>query len=304
MLPITVRTESGPRRLRPTDDELAAAVRAMGSDPQRHVVLARIPDLPEEFAQSCPVEGGWTVEHRAGGPDRHYETLVTDLGRVAELLTGWARGEAGWDAGVDWQPMDFGPAPEPAPLTLGPEDETVLLDAVRLLLAGGYATRADAAELAEEYLVDGDRRPVSRAQAAQLADQLWLERVAEQRSWQGETDPERLTRAFAALDARGITAREDFTCCRSCGHGEIWADGEPDARGFVYFHRQCTESAARGEDLMLLYGGFDDSEATTTAVGHEVAEALRDIGLTVRWDGDPGHAIRVVDLDWRRRLIG
>ncbi|RAS61697.1 hypothetical protein C8D87_109141 [Lentzea atacamensis] len=112
--------------------------------------------------------------------------------------------------------------------------------------------------------------PVSRAQAQALADRLWLERVVEQTSWQGETDPERLTRAFAALQEAGMTARENFTCCHSCGQSEIGGEGGSDARGFAYSHTQCTDSAAAGHGLTLLYGGFDGSSETTAAIGHEV----------------------------------
>lgn len=102
---------------------------------------------------------------------------------------------------------------------------------------------------------------------------------------------------------KGIVAREDFTCCRSCGLAEIGAEA-PGSRGFVFFHRQGTEQAAAGRGLMLYYGGFDGSEATTTAVGHEVAAALERAGLPVQWNGNPGAGILVTPLDWRKRLIG
>jgi hypothetical protein len=160
------------------------------------------------------------------------------------------------------------------------------------------------AELAEEYLVTADRRPVSREQAQALADRMWVERVAEQAAWEGETDPERLARAFAAMQGAGITARENFTCCRSCGQSEIGAEGGPNARGFVYFHSQCTDSAVAGQGLMLLYGGFDGSSETTRSVGAEVVAALDAAGLHTKWDGDPGRAITISPLDWRRRLVG
>ncbi|MFD4948072.1 DUF6891 domain-containing protein, partial [Streptomyces sp. NPDC058409] len=39
-------------------------------------------------------------------------------------------------------------------------------------------------------------------------------RVEEQRQWSDLTDADRLEKAFAGLDERGITAREHFTCCR------------------------------------------------------------------------------------------
>ncbi|MFJ5923502.1 DUF6891 domain-containing protein [Kitasatospora sp. NPDC092948] len=303
MLEIAVRDKSGRVGVRVSEDELLDLVQDMGAWQGSFLVLQRVPDLPDTYAQACPENGAWTVEHRDGSPTRHYGTQVHELERVAELLLGWAREDAGWDAGAEWGRIDFGPEPEPAPLELSEEDEESLVDEVRRLLAGGYTTLARAAEAAEEYLVDGDTRPVTGAQAKQLVDRMWLERVAEQRTWVGETDPERVARAFAALETTGITARENFTCCRSCGNGEIGAEN-PEARGFVYFHSQGTEHAVLGHSLSLYYGGFDDSEQTTTAVGREVVAALEEHGLTVRWDGDPARAIDVVELDWRRRLVG
>lgn len=96
----------------------------------------------------------------------------------------------------------------------------------------------------------------------------------------------------------------NFTCCRNCGRSEIGDEGGPDACGFVYFHTQCTDSATAGQGLMLLHGGFDGSSDTTAAVGHEVVAALEAVGLRTEWDRDPGQAVTVPPLDWRRRLVG
>ena len=164
--------------------------------------------------------------------------------------------------------------------------------------------RARLVELAEDYLVSGHERPVSREQAVVLVDRLWVERVREQEQWEGETDPERLTRAFAALDGTGIVAREDFACCRSCGQAEIGADGPEGSRGYVFFHGQSTDRAAAGDGLMLYFGGFDGSDGTTASVGRQVVAALEQVDLPVQWDGDPGRAISVAPLDWRKRLVG
>ncbi|MFD7640378.1 DUF6891 domain-containing protein [Kitasatospora sp. NPDC059795] len=304
MLEIAVTDQDENARVRVSEDELVDMVRDMGAWQGAFLVVQRVPDLPETYAQACPEGDGWTVEHRAGSPSRHYATRVPALERVAELLLGWSREDADWDAGVEWERIDFGPDPEPAPLELPEEDGASLVAEVRNLLAAGYTTLAECAELAEEYLVDGDDRPVTAAQAKQLAERLWLERVAEQRTWTGETDPERVTRAFAALEAAGITARENFTCCRNCGQEEIGAEAAEGSRGFVYFHSQSAEGAAAGQDLWLLYGGWDGSERTTESVGREVVAALAEVGLTARWDGSPDRAIRVTGLDWRRRLVG
>lgn len=133
---------------------------------------------------------------------------------------------------------------------------------------------------------------------------MWLERVAEQEGWRGETDPERLARAFASLEESGITARENFTCCRNCGQTAIRGEAAPDARGFVYFHSQCTQSAAAGDGLTLLHGGFDGSPDSATAVEHEVVAALDACGLRTEWDGNPHTPVNVTPLNWRRRLVG
>ncbi|MFJ5883650.1 DUF6891 domain-containing protein [Kitasatospora cineracea] len=303
MLEITVRDQDDVVRVRVPEGELVDLVRDMDQWEGAFLVLQRVPDLPDTYAQACPEDGAWTVEYRDGAQSRHFGARVAELERVADLLVGWARQDADWAAGEEWERIDFGPDPEPAPLDLPEEDEASLLDELRRQLAGGYATLDGLAETAREYLVRDGHRPVGAEQAKQLADRLWLERVAEQRTWTGETDPERLARAFGALEAAGITARENFTCCHNCGNSEIGAEN-PEARGFVYFHSQSTEHAAEGHGLSLHYGGFDGSSETTAAVGREVAAALRAAGLTVGWDGDPSRAVEVTDLDWRRRLVG
>jgi hypothetical protein len=176
---------------------------------------------------------------------------------------------------------------------------------IRELLTHGYHDRETLTEYAEDRLVGDDgRRVVPYEQVRRMVDRLWQERLTEQEAWEGTTDPERLTRAFADLGASGITARENFTCCRTCGNAEIGDErGERD-HGFVYFHTQSTESAAAGHGLMLLYGGHDGSQETTTAVGHEVVAALAAAGLSAEWNGDPRSAIRVTPLTWHKRLVG
>ncbi|QDY75154.1 DUF6891 domain-containing protein [Streptomyces qinzhouensis] len=305
MLEIVVKTENGERHVRVSAEELAGLVRRVGGDGDRFLVIHRIPDVPDVFAQLWhEAGGGYALEHRDGAADRHFQVMVDGSEAVVEALTGWARQGSAWRSGLVWSLLDTGPTSEVPPLDLDEDERKELERRVREVLVGGYADRAELAELAEEYLVTADRRPVSREQAEVLVDRMWLERVAEQTTWQGETDPERLTRAFAALQEAGITARENFTCCRSCGQSEIGDEGGTDARGFVYFHSQNTDAAASGHGLMLLYGGFDNSSETTAAIGQEVVAALEAADLQTTWDCDPGQAITVTPLEWRKRLVG
>ncbi|AWZ09523.1 MULTISPECIES: hypothetical protein [unclassified Streptomyces] len=308
MLAITVRTERGHSHRRPALRSLSDLVVGLGGAGDRFLVVERIPSDPDVYLQVWREGGGdYQLEHRAGSPERHFQAYLTSADEVVELMALWARREEDWDLGPAWERLDF-PAEAPAE-PLPPEVERQLEEAVRGWLRGGYDDRAALTERAEEHLADGNVRPVSREQAAQLVVRLWRERVAEQDGWAGETDPERVARAFAALGAAGITAREDFACCRGCGLAEIRGDGPPDARGFVFFHAQCTQGAADGGDLYLLYGAFatgDDAadEVRTAAVGREVVAALDAVGLESLWDGSAHDAIRVTGLDWRKRLTG
>jgi hypothetical protein len=306
MLAITVQTENSRRHPRVPAADLAALVRRIGAPGDTFLVVERIPDLPDTYIQVLHRAGeGYTLEHRDGAPDRHFQTRIDGPERVIEAMTGWARLNDDWDAGIAWELLDLGPAAAAVhELDLESGEREQLETRIREVIAGGYASRAELAELAEEYLVSQDRRPVSPTQARLLVDRLWLERVEEQARWEGETDPDRVTRAFSALEAAGITARENFTCCRNCGQAEIGAEATPGARGFVYFHQQCTDAAAAGRGLVLLYGGFDGSAQTTVAIGREVVAAVEAAGLPVEWDGTPERAITIRALDWRRRLVG
>ncbi|MGW0337178.1 DUF6891 domain-containing protein [Streptomyces sp. NPDC003011] len=300
-LAIKVKTENWQTHARIPAARLRELVGRIGGAGDRFLTVQRIPDIPDVFAQVWHEEGGdYRLEHRLG-EDGFHGTNLTDPGRVAELLTGWARQEAGWDAGVGWEPVGLGPREEVPELPDAVREKVETR--IRTRLRGGYDSRGELTDIAEDHLADGDQRPVSRAQARVLVDRLWRERLAEQEAWEGVTDPERLTRAFEALDAAGITAREHFACCRSCGMAEIGAEGER-ARGFVFFHQQVTERAAEGDALALYYGGFDGTDATTTAVGHEVVAALGAAGLSAQWDGSPDSALSVTPLTWHKRLVG
>jgi hypothetical protein len=303
-LAVKVETENWQTHARISAERLRELVERIGGGGDRFLVVQRIPDLPDVFAQVWHEEGGdYRLEHRRS-EDEFFGTDLTDARRVAELLTGWARQEDRWDAGVVWEPVDPGPKEEVPAL---PDDvRQSVEERVRIRLRCGYDSRKVLVEIAEDWLVKGDERPVSTAQARQLVDRLWLERLAEQEAWEGTTDPQRLTRAFDALEAGGITARENFACCRSCGMAEIGAEmADTDgARGFVFFHQQVTEHAVEGYGLVLHYGGLENSPQVTTAVGHEVVAALNSAGLSTQWDGNPDKTITVAPLTWRKHLVG
>ncbi|MEW2806556.1 hypothetical protein AB0929_05425 [Streptomyces massasporeus] len=305
-LAVKVLTESGRTHARVSAGELRELVERIGGAGDHFLVVQRIPDRPRVFIQTARDEGGaYDLQHRTGSVPHMWVTRVTDPGLVAEVMVRWARREDGWDAGVTWEREEFGLPEEPP--ALAPEVATRAEGYVRELLQDGYLGIEAVIRETVYLMEDGeDSSLLSPEQARVLVERLWLEQVDEQEAWIGPTDPDRLERAFAALEGAGIVARENFTCCRGCGMTEIGAevDDESAVRGFVFFHHQGTRAAAAGHGLSLYYGGFDGSERTTTAVGHEVVAALTSAGLSTDWDGDPGTAIDVTPLEWRKRLVG
>lgn len=141
---------------------------------------------------------------------------------------------------------------------------------------------------------------LSESDAEALVERVWGARVAEQATWPAETEADRLLAAFVTLEAHGIVARADFTCCNNCGNAEIAAEAEDNARGFVFFHQQDTERAVLGDGLYLSHGTFGTTDPT--AVGEEIVAALAARDLPAEWDGNPGQRILVSPLTWQLRL--
>ena len=132
------------------------------------------------------------------------------------------------------------------------------------------------------------------------------EHKREQASWTAPTDCDRLDAAFAALEKSGIVARQNFSCCGSCGAGEIVDEMETvqeagaTVRGYVFYHEQDTDGAVERGGLYLNYGSAEEEEMPALRIGHEIVAALQQQGLTVVWDGTWEKRIHV-DLDWQRR---
>jgi hypothetical protein len=122
----------------------------------------------------------------------------------------------------------------------------------------------------------------------------------EMKGWPAITDCDRLDAAFASLERNGIVARQNFSCCMSCGSREIHDElaMKKDARGYTFFHMQDTDRAASGGELSLAFGA--PTEAGMKAVARDVVNALKAAGLAPEWNGDIDHRI-ILPLKWQRR---
>jgi len=181
-----------------------------------------------------------------------------------------------------------------------------LRDLVRRDVAGGFfdddAILTNANDVFEEELP----RPLLRVEASAALRAALADHRAAERDWSEMTDCDRLDAAFEALEEEGIVARQNFTCCGTCGASEIWDEIEAaqdeglGVEGYAFFHMQDTESAVEGHGLYLNYGACDQGEDKAVAIGHRIVEQLEAHGLTTRWDGRLEQRIGV-SLEWKKR---
>lgn len=185
-----------------------------------------------------------------------------------------------------------------------------LRSVIDLEVKAGFASRNEIIELALDTLLDDYDYSIDYIveEATRLTDRLLALHLAQQMTWLDATDCDRLEEAFAELDRHGIVARQNFACCQSCGHAEIWEaiDATTQFRpvwGYVFFHQQDTDNVVNGNYLYLAYGAVDGRSANSLRIGHEVVAALERAGLRAEWNGDLNKRICIPTLEWQRRRL-
>jgi hypothetical protein len=189
-----------------------------------------------------------------------------------------------------------------------------LIDLIKGRLAEGFDDPDDIIEAAKQYMEEVEETEVSTAVVRAAMRSVLADREAAMRTWPAVTDCDRLDAAFEALNARGIMARHNWTCCNNCGRAEMpeefmrlhgeW-EGNPII-GYVFYHNQGTEAAVQGSGLYLSFGSTQhaDSEAKYIEQCLEIArtaiEALNAQGLKTTWDGTYAQRPHIA-LKWQRR---
>ena len=109
----------------------------------------------------------------------------------------------------------------------------------------------------------------------------------------------KLQKAFDELQAQGITGRQDFWCCNSCGHHAIKKEMRSEGTdGYTFYNGQATDQMFDSGTVMLQFGGghktFTESDDPEQEVGRKIVEAIEKQGLQTKWNGDAGRSIEVV----------
>lgn len=113
---------------------------------------------------------------------------------------------------------------------------------------------------------------------------------------------DKLNAAFKLMRKAGILARQNFTCCGSCGNAEMsmMLAKMPEKRsakikGVCFYHSQGNSRMNKGGDLYLQYSSKvdDDLDLGTVQIGHLVVSCLKEAGLGVEWNGKASETILV-----------
>lgn len=220
---------------------------------------------------------------------------------ITGMITMVPAGRYGMPAAAFWTQLTGESIPSDA---MGEATRAEALDAIAIAVFGSGKVD-DAVEFQLE-MVDED---VARTFKPLLDGYVATARAAHARvaaTWIGDTDNDRLARAFADMDATGIVARENLG--QSLSDGEYEIDRIVDAtlaagqtvRGNVFFHEQDVECALAGGGLNIAFTGDRTGAEAARLIGHEVVAILERHGLKPDWNGNPDQRIRI-DMAWRRR---
>lgn len=89
-----------------------------------------------------------------------------------------------------------------------------------------------------------------------------------------------LTKGFRELRKHGYFAKQNFSCCQTCG----WCDVPEEKKDkVVFYHKQDNEDKEEGNPFYLCWNGD----------GKEIQGILQKCGVETEWNGDETKRIRV-----------
>jgi hypothetical protein len=177
---------------------------------------------------------------------------------------------------------------------------------IRKEVAGGFSSADEICRIAVEIYADKHNPSILLPYAKTLFQEMIDAQFREQAAWEETTDCDRLDQAFIDLEKQGIISRQNYSCCGTCGSGEIWevmvalqSEGKK-VRGYTFYHEQDTQQAVDGEGLYLNYGSIEENVPAQIEIGHEIVQVLNQHDLATDWNGELQYRI-FVKLKWRRR---
>lgn len=117
-----------------------------------------------------------------------------------------------------------------------------------------------------------------------------------------------LNHAFADLRAQGFLARQNFSCCSSCGgydmatKAERLKDQGKEVKGCVFYHAQDEESREKGRNFYVSFGNLNTDKhgvigIDSEEVGQAVLDTLIKYGINATWSGKETDRVCIVQRE-------
>ena len=106
-----------------------------------------------------------------------------------------------------------------------------------------------------------------------------------------------LKKAFAEMNLKGITAKENYLCCQSCGVSAIMHNDKKEGDyGVCFYHNQDNASKKKKQAFHLTFGRTinDSTDEQDVQVGKDICAILRANGCEVEWNESNARRIKVV----------
>ena len=117
----------------------------------------------------------------------------------------------------------------------------------------------------------------------------------------------KLSKAFKLLRKEGLIAKQNFSCCGSCGCYEIGEQAKARAKklgkflkGYVFFNRQSTQSMYQTGTVNLSYAAFYTRTYkkrkecfTDVEIANLIVDKMSEVGLATEWNGDTDKCVTV-----------
>ena len=174
----------------------------------------------------------------------------------------------------------------------------------KTLVWSGFYDRDQAIETVWDNYFEPDE--TGGAEAEKLIDAEFERKFEAEKSWETETDCDRLDRAFEKLNRTGIIALHNAGYTQSDGIsdvGDVWRRGgeSPDVIGYCFYHEQDTENAVEGNGLLLAFGEIRGDQTKAVEIGKKICEKLREENLSFEWNERADERVHLGKIVWRRR---
>jgi hypothetical protein len=186
------------------------------------------------------------------------------------------------------------------------DDESQVLKDVQRYVRSGFYSPDEIEQIVGQDVFNG---AIDESRLRGIIAATFLEKEADEASWEDLTDCDRLDLAFRVLQAVGVIALHNAGNTLSDGRSDVveayyHSGGEASGVvGYCFYHGQDVDAALEGSRLHIAFGDIKGDDRRGTDIGAMVKQVLEQNGFEVKWSGSVRERLYVPRLKWRRRSL-